>query len=121
MRPDVEVVTHKLTTKKLADRYIGRRGEPPSLTSRRAAARSQDLNDDDRKHLKWCLGTLSGAIVGKGTTGKARAALEFVTALIERDYDINRGVSRPEDQDPFVDERKDQELYAHMINKRISK
>ena len=91
MRPDVEKVVHKLATKKLADRYIGRRGEPPSLFSQRLAARQQDLNDDDRKHIKWCLGAIKRGIASGGTAraeADARAALDFITALLERDYNL---------------------------------
>jgi hypothetical protein len=90
LRPDVEKVVHSLATKKLADKYIGRHGEPPSLFSRRAAARQQDLNDDDRKHLKWCLSALErGLSRGKiEHFADAKAALDFVSALLERDYNL---------------------------------
>jgi hypothetical protein len=90
LRPDVEKVVHSLATKKLADKYIGRHGEPPSLFSRQLAARQQDLNDDDRKHLKWCLGAIERGIArGKIEQFKdAQAALDFITALLERDYNL---------------------------------
>lgn len=90
MRSDVELETHKLAMRKLADRYVGRRGEPPSLISRQKAARSQDVNDDDRKHLKWCLDAIHHGIAqGKGRIPTdARAALEFVEALLDRDYHL---------------------------------
>jgi hypothetical protein len=77
--------------KKLADKYVGRRGEPPSLSSRRVAAKQQDLNDDDRKHLKWCLNAIERGITrGKIEQFKdAQAALDFISALLERDYNLN--------------------------------
>jgi hypothetical protein len=90
LRPDVEEETRKLAMRKLADKYIGRHGEPPSLFSRRAAGKQQDVNDDDRKHLKWCLDAIERGI----TRGKieqfadAKAALDFVSALLERDYNL---------------------------------
>jgi hypothetical protein len=90
LRPDIEEATRKLAMRKLADKYIGRRGEPPSLSSRRAAARQQDINDDDRKHLKWCLAAIErGFARGKIEHFKeAQSALDFVSALLERDYNL---------------------------------
>jgi hypothetical protein len=88
MRPDVAEASRRLAMRKLADKYVGRNGEPPSLSSRRAAARAQDLNDDDRKHLRWCLDQLNKAAWGNATIKDARAALDFVTALLERDYNL---------------------------------
>jgi hypothetical protein len=90
LRPDVAEETRRLAMKKLADKYVGRHGEPPSLFSRRADARLQDLNDDDRKHLKWCLAALERGIA-RGNIEKfadAKAALDFIAALLERDYNL---------------------------------
>jgi hypothetical protein len=90
LRPDVEEDTRRLAMRKLADKYIGRHGEPPSLFSRRLAGKQQDLNDDDRKHIKWCLGAIERGIArGKIEQFKdAQAALDFITALLERDYNL---------------------------------
>ena len=114
MRPDVEEKTRKLAMKKLADRYVGRRGEPPSLAARKAAARNQDLNDDDRKHLQWCIETLRIVAWGKEVT----AAFEFIEAVLARDYDLYRGVEREADTSVTVDARVDPELHRHMVAKR---
>ena len=102
MRPDVAETARVLAQKKVADKYIGRKGEPPSLASRKAAARQQDLVDDDRKHLKWCLDAIERGIArGKIEHFKeAQAALDFITALLERDYNLYperklHGVDRP--------------------------
>jgi hypothetical protein len=57
---------------------------------RRSASRQQDLNDDDRKHLKWCLEAIEKGI-SRGKIEKfadAMAALDFITALLERDYNL---------------------------------
>lgn len=96
MRPDVETVTHRLAMKKLADRYIGRRGEPPSLISRRAAARAQDLNDDDRRHLRWCLDLVRQGLLKTDakTRADAHTALDFIVAVLDRDYGLYRGEDR---------------------------
>ena len=79
--------------KKLADKYVGRHGEPPSLLSRRRAARHQDLNDDDRKHLKWCLDVLRNGLLRRDARALADAhtALDFIVALLDRDYALYRG------------------------------
>lgn len=114
MRPDVEEKTRKLAMKKLADRYVGRRGEPPSLHLRKAAARAQDLNDDDRKHLKWCIETLRVVAWGK----EVGAAFDYIEAVLSRDYGLHLGVERPEDTDNIVNEGVDRELYRHMMDKR---
>jgi hypothetical protein len=91
LRPDVAEETRKLAMKKLADKYVGRHGEPPSLFSRRVAGKQQDLNDDDRKHLKWCLNALERGISrGKIEHFKeAQAALDFLSALLDRDYNLH--------------------------------
>jgi hypothetical protein len=49
------------------------------------------LNDDDRKHLRWCLVQLHKSISGGGKIKDGRAALDFVAALLERDYNLNPG------------------------------
>lgn len=113
MRPDVEKDTHRLATKKLADKYIGRRGEPPSLSLRRAAARSQDLNDDDRKHLRWCLEALRVVARGRDVS----AAFGFIEAILTRDYALDRGVE-PLAHTDFVVGPEDPELFRHMMAKR---
>lgn len=114
MRPDVEEKTHKLAMKKLADRYVGRRGEPPSLALRKAAARAQDLTEDDRQHLKWCIETLRIVAWGK----EVGAAFDYIEAVLSRDYGLQRGVERPQDADNIVREGVDRELYRHMMAKR---
>ncbi len=114
MRPDVEEKTRKLAMKKLADRYVGRRGEPPSLALRKAAARAQDLNDDDRKHLRWCLETLRVVAWGR----EVSAAFDFIEAVLARDYGLQLGVERPADTSFTVDARVDPELHRHMVAKR---
>ena len=77
----------KLATMKLADRYLGRRGEPPSVLSANRAAKAQALNDDDRQHLRWCIKVLRNAI---GRDRDARAAMEFIEAVLDRDYALYR-------------------------------
>jgi hypothetical protein len=116
LRPDVEKAANKLATKKLADRYIGRRGEPPSLTLRRAAGRAQDVNDDDRHNLKWAIQTLRLAVDRAEMAG---AALDFLEALLTRDYGLDRGVERPQDQSKLVSPDEDRELYNYLMTKRI--
>jgi len=87
LRPDIEKEAHRLATQKLADKYLGRRGEPPSvLLAKRYGAR-QDLNEDDRKHLKWCFDQLRELC---GSYRESKAAFEFIEAVIDRDYDIYR-------------------------------
>lgn len=90
MRPDVETATRRLAMKKLADKYIGRRGEPPSLLSRRASARRQDLNDDDRKHVKWCLDIIRNGLLKRDAKAQtdAHTALDFIVAILDRDYNL---------------------------------
>jgi hypothetical protein len=90
LRPDVEKAAHSLAMKKLADKYVGRRGEPPSLSSRRAAQRNQDLNDDDRKHLKWCLDIIRNGLLRHDAQAQAdaHAALDFIVAVLDRDYNL---------------------------------
>jgi hypothetical protein len=113
LRPDVEKTVHKLATKKLADRYIGRRGEPPSLSSQRLAATQQDLNDDDRKHLRWCLETLRIVAWGK----EVEAAFEFIEALLVRDYALDRGKELELEKNQIVNRLKDPDLYRHLSEK----
>jgi hypothetical protein len=76
--------------RKLADKYVGRHGEPPSLSLRQAASRSQDLNDDDRKHLKWCLDVIGIGLGSKNAKERAnaQAALDFIGELLDRDYNL---------------------------------
>jgi hypothetical protein len=90
MRPDVAEASRRLAMRKLADKYVGRHGEPPSLSSRRAAARAQDLNDDDRKHLKWCLDVIAIGLGSRNMKERADAvaALDFVGELLDRDYNL---------------------------------
>lgn len=120
MRPDVEEATRKLAMKKLADRYVGRAGEPPSLRARQKAAKSQDLTEDDRKHMRWSLDVVRHGLLRKDATATmdAHAALDFIVAILARDYGLYLGVERPEDADNVVNEGLDPDLYRHMMGKR---
>lgn len=90
MRPDAKLASQRLAMKKLADKYVGRRGELPSLSSRRAAASSQDLNDDDRRHLKFCLDVIGVGLGSRNAKERAdaQAALDFIAELLDRDYNL---------------------------------
>jgi hypothetical protein len=84
-RPRVPIVTEadRLASKKLADRYVNRKGGPPSMVERARAGRHQDLNDDDRRHLKFCLKTILKALTPES---EAELCLTYVEALLQRDY-----------------------------------
>jgi hypothetical protein len=75
----------------------------------------QDLNDDDRKHLKFCLAALRKDI---SFDERLEACLDFVEAILNRDYQLDRGVERKEDQNRQVDWREDPELYSWLMSKR---
>ena len=92
MKTEAEVEAHRLAMKKRADKYIGRAGEPPSLLSRAKYGRDQDTNDDDRRHLRWCLRTIR-AELGRGSIG--HDALAFIEVLLNRDYALNKGADLP--------------------------
>ena len=106
----------RLATRKLADRYINRKGGSPSMREAARDARHQDLNDDDRKHLKWCLRRLLSAVYGSGEQNVA--AFEFVEALLDRDYRLYTKDQRREDESAIVTSDEDPELYAHMERKK---
>lgn len=105
----------KLAAKKRADLYVGREGQLPSIVDAAREGRRQDLNDDDRKHLKYCLALLRKDI---SFDERLEACLDFVEAILNRDYDLQRGEKRREDENNQVDWREDPELYAHMMSKR---
>jgi hypothetical protein len=105
--------------RKVADKYIGRRGEPPSLFSRKSAQRKQDLNDDDRKHLKFCLDIIRNGLLKGKAQADAHAALDFLVAVIDRDYALYRA-EKLRGGDSFVDAREDNpELYRQLVNKKV--
>ena len=116
-RPRVPILTEadRLASKKLADRYVNRKGGAPSMMEAAKAARHQDLNDDDRRHLKFCLKTLRWSLRPKS---EAEACLDFVQALLDRDYRLYADRRRWEDESATVSERDDPELYDHMMRKR---
>lgn len=117
MRPPRNHVTlaDRLAAKKRADVYVGRDGQPPSALQAAKDGRRQDLNDDDRKHLKFCLAALRKDI---SFDGRLEACLEFVEAILNRDYQLDRGAERKEDQNRRVSAMEDPDLYAHMMSKR---
>jgi hypothetical protein len=105
----------KLASKKLADAYVGRDGQPPSILARAKEGARQDLNDDDRKHLSFCLAALRKDI---SFDERLEACLDFVEAILDRDYDLKKGTERPEDLNRQVNAREDPELYRHLMAKR---
>jgi hypothetical protein len=117
MRPLRNKITlaDKLAAKKRADAYVGRDGSLPSILAAAKEGARQDLNDDDRKHLKFCLAALRKDI---SFDERLEACLEFVEAILNRDYQLDRGAERKEDQNNLVDWRADPDLYAHMMAKR---
>jgi hypothetical protein len=87
---------HKLAAKKLADKYVGREGEPPWVVGRAKAGRLQDLNDDDRQHLRFCLDVIRKGLMSPIANREgANACLDFVVAVIDRDYNLYRGGPPP--------------------------
>ena len=119
-RPRAPILTEedRLATRKLADRYVNRKGGAPSMMEAAKAARHQDLNDDDRRHLKFCLKTIRKALTLM-PPGPAEACMDFVEALLDRDYRLhNAEARRQEDENAVVSERDDPELYDHMMRKR---
>lgn len=104
-----------LAAKKRADAYVGRDGALPSILAAAKEGARQDLNDDDRKHLKYCLAALRKDI---SFDERLEACLDFVEAILNRDYDLKRGEERKEDQSRRVSALEDPELYAHMMAKR---
>jgi hypothetical protein len=104
----------RLASKKLADRYVNRKGGPPSMREAARAGRAQDLNDDDRKHLKFCLGELH-RVCAHGTI--AETCLDYVEALLQRDYRLYLD-QRRQDESQLVDAREDPELYDHIARQR---
>jgi hypothetical protein len=87
-RPPIQKVTleDKLASKKLADRYVRRDGGRPSIVDAVKAGRFQDLNEDDRKHIRFCLKTISRKL--GVPPSEAHDALEFVVLLLDRDYKL---------------------------------
>jgi hypothetical protein len=83
LRAPIVTEADRLASKKLADRYVNRKGGPPSMVERARAGRRQDLNDDDRRHLKFCLGELR-RVCKPGTV--ADTCLDFIEALLQHDY-----------------------------------
>jgi hypothetical protein len=104
-----------LAAKKRADAYVGRDGRPPSVLDAAREGRRQDLNDDDRKHLKFCLDALRKDI---SFDERLEACLDFVEAILNRDYDLKRGTERREDQSRLVSPMEDPELHRHLMSKR---
>lgn len=104
-----------LAAKKRADAYVGRDGRLPSVLDAAREGRRQDLNDDDRKHLKFCLETLRKDI---SFDERLEACLDFVEAILDRDYGLSKGAERREDQNRHVSPMEDPELYRHMMSKR---
>jgi hypothetical protein len=82
-----EKLAEQLALRKRADAYIGRDGQPPNICDAARAGRRQDLNDDDRRHIRFCLNKLKHAVEGQAVL---MDCLVFIEALLERDYDINR-------------------------------
>jgi hypothetical protein len=78
----------RLAAKKRADRYIARDGSAPSILSRRRDGRRQDLNDDDRRHLRFCLSVLRLRVAHQE---EAKDCLEYIQAILERDYGLSKG------------------------------
>jgi hypothetical protein len=89
-RPPIRKVTleEKLASKKLADRYVRRDGGRPSIIDAVKAGRFQDLNEDDRRHIRFCLKTISKQL--GLPPSEAHDALEFVVLLLDRDYKLYR-------------------------------
>ena len=89
-RPPIQKVTleDRLASKKLADRYVRRDGGRPSIVDAIKAGRFQDLNEDDRKHIRWCLKTIEKQL--GFPPSDAHDALEFVVLLLDRDYKLYR-------------------------------
>jgi hypothetical protein len=89
-RPPIVKVTleYKLASKKLADRYVRRDGGRPSIVDAVKAGRFQDLNDDDRRHIRFCLKTISTRLGAPPSDG--HDALEFIVLLLDRDYKLYR-------------------------------
>lgn len=60
------------------------------MRERHNSARAQDVSDDDRKHLRWCLGKLNHFVVfrHKSNNTEEVAALDFITAILVRDYGL---------------------------------
>lgn len=87
-RPRVKQVTlaDKLAAKKLADRYVRRDGARASFIDAQLAGRMQDLNDDDRKHLRWCVGAIYKAI-GQAPS-PALDALTFIDTFLDANFRI---------------------------------
>lgn len=88
MRRDVAEASQRQAMKKLADKYIGRRGEPPSHSLKRAVGK--DVTADDRSHLKWCLDVVGIGIGSKNPVElrKAQAVLDFISELLDQDYNL---------------------------------
>jgi hypothetical protein len=90
-RPPIVKITleDKLASKKLADRYVRRDGGRPSIVDAVLAGRFQDLNEDDRKHIRFCLKLVSKEL----TSQSAKDALEFIILLLDRDYKLYRSAN----------------------------
>jgi hypothetical protein len=80
-------IEERLATQKLADRYVRRDGGLPNVHSRAKAARSQDLNVDDRKHLQYCLKRLRR----QKMDSELEACLTFIEAILDIHYHLKRG------------------------------
>jgi hypothetical protein len=82
-----ETLADRLATKKRADAYIGRDGQAPNVREAAREGRRQDMNEDDRKHLRFCLAQLRSAV---GRDLDRHACLDFVEAILEHDYELSR-------------------------------
>lgn len=80
------------------------------MRDRHRAARAQDLGDDDRKHLQWCLYIIRDCLITKRdarTLVVAHAALDFVVALLDRDYGLELNARTKDDRAEALRERLD--------------
>jgi hypothetical protein len=113
-----ETLADRLASKKRADAYITRDGQAPSALSAAADGKRQDLNDDDRRHLMFCLKTLREAIFSNDE--RLEACLDFVEALLTRDYDLSRKekLNNRKENSRHVSQDEDPELYRHLMSKR---
>lgn len=117
MRDDAKLAQQKLAMRKRADAYISRDGAPPSVLSRAKSGKHQDLNDDDFKHLKWCLKMMRAELLGARSAGGI-AALEFVEAILTRDYALDRG-ERLRGEAPMRSE--DDERFTQALQEEMSR
>jgi hypothetical protein len=105
----------RLASQKLADRYINRKGGAPSALTAARDARQQNLNDDDRRHLKFCLREIRNVCLRSSI---AETCFDFVEALLDRDYKLFTVEQRRQDESALVNSAEDPELYDHMVRKK---